>query len=240
MPDATSRPALDGPALDTSVLDNPVRGSLLGVHAHLARRAGEALAFPADVSPFSALPDDPTADDWAGLATLVGPDGEAWLSGSPRNPPRGWERVQQIPGVQLVAAAFAGAPDDEAVVLGPADVPEMLDLVARTRPGPFLPRTVELGRYLGIRRDGALVALAGERLRPAGFTEISAVCTDPAWRGRGFAARLVGAVAAGVVARGETPMLHAADGNPAIALYERLGFALRRELVFEGFRPPRS
>jgi predicted GNAT family acetyltransferase len=125
------------------------------------------------------------------------------------------------------------------VLLGAADVPEMLDLVARTRPGPFLPRTVELGTYLGIRRQGALVAMAGERLHPPGWTEISAVCTDPDHRGQGLAARLVLAVAAGIKDRGETPFLHTSAGNAnAIRLYESLGFRLRRTTKFMTARVP--
>jgi predicted GNAT family acetyltransferase len=126
-------------------------------------------------------------------------------------------------------------PDQEAVQLGHEDVPEMLDLVGRTRPGPFLPRTVELGSYLGIRRNGALVAMAGERMHPPGYTEISAVCTDPDARGSGLASRLMRAVAYGIRARGETPILHAASTNDtAIRLYEKLGFAVRREFEFVG------
>jgi predicted GNAT family acetyltransferase len=115
----------------------------------------------------------------------------------------------------------------------------MLDLVRRTKPGPFLSRTIELGNYLGIRRDGALVAMAGERLHPPGWTEISAVCTDVAFRGQGLAARLVKAVAAGIRHRGETPFLHAAGNNTnAIRLYQTLGFTLRRHTTFQQVRVP--
>ena len=114
-----------------------------------------------------------------------------------------------------------------------------MDLVARTEPGPFRPRTYELGTYLGLHRDGRLVAMAGERLHPAGWTEISAVCTEPEYRGRGFAARLVGAVAAGIRARGETPFLHAAaDNTGALRLYENLGFRTRMKVSFFGARIP--
>ena len=125
------------------------------------------------------------------------------------------------------------------VRLGPADVPEMLDLTARTKPGPFLPRTYELGVYLGIRRDGALVAMAGERLKPPGWTEISAVCTDDAWRGHGFASALIRVLVAGIRARGETAFLHAVATNAgAIRLYEAMGFELRRTTVFRALRTP--
>ena len=139
--------------------------------------------------------------------------------------PPGWERLGNIPGVQMDGSGLEPAPDPEAVVLGPADVPEMLDLVARTRPGPFLTRTLELGTYLGIRRGGALVAMAGERMHPPGWTEISAVCTDPAFRGEGLATRLILAVAHGIRERGETPFLHTSARNTnAIRLYESIGF----------------
>jgi ribosomal protein S18 acetylase RimI-like enzyme len=141
--------------------------------------------------------------------------------------------------VQLVADTVRGRTDRVAVRLGAADVPEMLDLVARTRPGPFLPRTVDLGAYWGIRRGGALVAMAGERLRPPGWTEISAVCTHPGHRGKGLATRLVLHVAAGVQAHGDLPFLHAAAANTdAIRLYEALGFVLRRRTVFRRVRVP--
>lgn len=109
----------------------------------------------------------------------------------------------------------------------------MLDLVARTRPGPFLPRTIELGTYLGIRREGALVAMAGERLHPPGWSEISAVCTDESVRGQGLATRLLLAVSHEIRERGETPFLHAAADNiHAVRLYESLGFRLRRRTAF--------
>jgi predicted GNAT family acetyltransferase len=111
--------------------------------------------------------------------------------------------------------------------------------VARTRPGPFLARTIELGAYYGVRDGGRLVAMAGERLRPPGWTEISAVCTDERHRGRGLAGRLVRHVAAGIRARGEIPFLHAASANTgAVRLYESLGFARRVPTFFYNLRVP--
>ncbi|WP_051966564.1 GNAT family N-acetyltransferase [Kitasatospora mediocidica] len=220
-------------------LDSPARAALLGPHAHLAERHGSLLRYPTDVTPFLALPDAPDEDTWHEVAELFGPGAIVLMAAPPDTPPPHWEVVRITPGVQLVDEGVAVAFDEEAVALGPADVPQMLELVARAQPGPFLPRTVELGSYLGIRRGGALVAMAGERMHPPGWTEISAVCTDADHRGQGLATRLVLAVAAGIRERGETPFLHAAENNTnAIRLYESLGFRLRRRIDFVTVRTP--
>ncbi|MZD07479.1 GNAT family N-acetyltransferase [Streptomyces sp. SID5785] len=221
------------------VLDNPAHAALEGPHAALAERRGRVLRYPLDVSPWLALPDDPGPADWADLAALAGPGAVVPLPGVSVDLPEGWELTADFAGVQLVGDRVDAVPDPEAVRLTAEDVPEMLDLVARTQPGPFLPRTIELGTYLGIRRGGALVAMAGERLHPPGWTEISAVCTDPDHRGQGLAGRLVRAVAAGIVERGETPFLHTGARNAnAIRLYESLGFRLRRTTRFRAARVP--
>jgi ribosomal protein S18 acetylase RimI-like enzyme len=221
------------------VLDNPAYWSLTGAHAHLAERRGNVLRYQADVSPFLGIPDPLEPGDWDDLLTLVGPGGLVPLTRTPDEIPAGWEVVMSGPGVQLVDDGLKDAPDEEAIRLGPADVPEMLALVGATQPGPFLPRTVEMGTYLGIRRDGELVAMAGERLHPPGWTEISAVCTAVAFRGHGLATRLVRAVAHGIRQRGETPFLHAAATNTnAIRLYLSIGFRLRRRPSFLVLRAP--
>ncbi|MEU5310291.1 GNAT family N-acetyltransferase [Streptomyces sp. NPDC021562] len=214
-------------APDTTPLDNAVWSALTGPHAHLAERVGAAARYPDDVYACAALADaaDPAA--WADLRTLVGPGTTVRIKPVEQAPP-GWEVVGGGRGVQFVDTALRAEPAPEAVRLGPADVPEMLDLVARTGPGPFRTRTVEMGSYLGIRYRGRLIAMAGERLRLPGWTEISAVCTDPEHRGRGLATRLVRAVAAGIRERGQTPFLHAAPDNAtAIRLYESIGFTER-------------
>ncbi|MEU6252546.1 GNAT family N-acetyltransferase [Streptomyces sp. NPDC047043] len=224
-------------ATSSHILDNPAWAALNGPHAHFAERVGRAARYPADVAPFCAVSDlgDPRA--WADLAALVGPDGTASVRGVTRAP-AGWEVLRTGQGVQLVDTGLHAEPDPEAVRLGPDDVPEILDLVARTEPGPYLPRTVQMGTYLGIRHHGRLIALAGERLHPPGWTEISAVCTDPDHRGRGLATRLVRAVAAGIKERGEQPFLHARATNAnAIRLYESIGFTLRRHTVVSLVRP---
>ncbi|MET9732087.1 GNAT family N-acetyltransferase [Streptomyces sp. NPDC006458] len=227
--------------MSAHVLDNPAHASLTGPHARFAERRGRVLRYPLDVSPWLALPDDPDARDWADLAELAGPGAEVPLPAFRGQVPADWEITFEMDGVQLVDDGLAAAPDPEAVVLGHADVPEMLDLVERTRPGPFLPRTIDMGTYLGIRRGGALIAMAGERLHPPGWTEISAVCTDPAARGEGLAGRLVLAVAHGIRERGETPFLHASASNTnAVRLYESLGFRLRTRTSFLAARAPQG
>lgn len=221
------------------VLDNAVWGALTGPHARFAEVAGRAARYRADVSPFAAVADGTDERAWADLARLAGPGASLVVSGAGVLPPPSWEVLWQGPGVQMVDAGVDAADDPEAVVLTAADVPEMLALVARTDPGPFLPGTVELGTYLGIRRDGGLVAMAGERMHPAGWTEISGVCTDEAYRGQGLAGRLVRAVAAGIRGRGERPFLHAVSTNTAaIRLYAALGFRERSRPVFTFCRVP--
>jgi ribosomal protein S18 acetylase RimI-like enzyme len=226
------------PAVDVSVLDNPVWSALTGPHAHFATATGNAARYQHDVAVFGGLADADDPSAWADLLGVVGADDTVVTVGV-GDPPAGWDVVAAVHGVQFEGTALRGEPDEEAVRLGPADVPEMLDLVRRTEPGPFLRRTVELGTYLGIRRNGVLAAMAGERMHPPGWTEISAVCTDPAFRGQGLASRLTRAVVAGIRERGEQPFLHTgATNTTAIRIYESLGFTLRREMSFRVIRPP--
>ena len=220
-------------------LDNPVWHSLNGAHARFAQRSGEAVRYAPSVSPFLALPAEPDDGAWRDAAKLVGPSGFMVITGPVRTPPPAWHAFEALPGVQMVDDGVTGAPEPEAVPLTAADVPEMRELVQRTQPGPFEDRTIELGTYLGIRSGGELVAMAGERMRLQGWTEISAVCTDPAHRGRGLASRLVRALVAGIRARDEQPFLHAVATNTgAIALYERMGFRVHNRPVFQALKAP--
>jgi ribosomal protein S18 acetylase RimI-like enzyme len=190
-----------------------------------------------EVAPFLAEPRD--AAEWDDVATLVGPGNGTVVPAFGALAPTGLEIGRVLPGVQMLGEAVEGRADPDLVRLGPADVPAMRALVARTRPGPFGPRTHEMGTYLGVVDDGELVAMAGERLHPPGYTEISAVCTDAAHRGRGLATRLVLAVTAGIRERGEVPFLHAAADNvTAIRLYGELGFRLRARPDFVALTVP--
>ncbi|HTJ71419.1 MAG TPA: GNAT family N-acetyltransferase [Actinospica sp.] len=211
-------------------LDRVVAASLAGAHAGFARRHGAAARYDTDVALFAAVDDAHEQSSWDDAVRLQEP-GLPFVVPGVTQWPDDWELTVLLNGLQMEGSGVEPEPDPEAVPLGEDDVPEMLDLIARTDPGPFRQRTVELGTYLGIRREGALVAMAGERMHPPGWTEISAVCTDPGYRGHGFAGRLVRAVAAGIVQRGETPFLHVAAVNEnAVRLYEKLGFTLRRTM----------
>jgi ribosomal protein S18 acetylase RimI-like enzyme len=224
--------------LSEPILDNPVWSALTGPQTRFALRQGRAARYRSDVSPFAALDNDADADAWNDAARLPGPDAMV-LVAPPLPPPAGWEIRRHVPALQMLAPDLEGELDPEAVRLGPGDVPEMLELVARTRPGPFLPGTIEIGNYLGIRRNGSLVAMAGERLRLPGWTEVSAVCTDETTRGSGLASRLVRAVTAGIRDRGERALLHVATTNAgAIRLYRSLGFVERRRIDFVLVQPP--
>jgi predicted GNAT family acetyltransferase len=213
---------------DNARLDNPAYAALSGAHSRFAQRRGRALRYAADISPFLALPSEPSRTDWRDAIELVHPGTVAAIlhDGSPL--PESLKVTLTFELVQMIGEQARGAHDPEALALGSADVPEMLELVRLTDPGPFLKRTIELGKYVGIRRDGALVAMAGERLRFDGWTEISAVCTVPTYRGHGLASRLVSMLVADIQDRSERPFLHVLDANTnATRLYEELGFRTR-------------
>jgi ribosomal protein S18 acetylase RimI-like enzyme len=212
-------------------LQNPVYAALTGPHAHLAEVRGNARRYPTAMAPFLALPDKPTNQDWADAARLLGPGGGAALIRPEFTIPDSFKLDRHIDLVQFTAPADLPAADPEAVVLGVDDVPEMLALVALTDPGPFRSRTIELGNYLGVRRDGELVAMAGTRFALPQYTEISAVCTHPSYQGQGLASRLIRALAAHIATTGRIPLLHTAATNTnAIRLYNRLGFTLTNQM----------
>lgn len=230
-------------------LDNAVWHALTGPQARFSEGTSEARRFAPKVTLFGALPDDVGPANWQALADLTGAGGTAVLFRDEVDPPAGWNEVMRRTCLQMMApsarragssaVAEAAGAADEIVELGVADVDEMAALVKLTNPGPFARRTVELGRYLGVRRQGALVAMAGERFRIPGHTEISAVCTHPDHRGSGLAAALVDSLVNGIAARGDLAFLHVVDDNTAaIALYRALGFTTRREVVVTAYLLP--
>lgn len=216
----------------TSALDNTVWHALTGRQRHLAVGNDRALRYAPTVAPFAALTDT-TAESFDALRELIEEHAPVALTTLDAvEPPAGFALIRHATLLQMVWQGEPHAPNArEHVRLTERDVPEMLALAAATQPGPFGPRTIQFGGYVGIRRDGKLVAMAGERMKIEGHTEISAVCVDPAFRGQGLAASLMKLLMAAICARGETPFLHVLTSNHgAIAIYRALGFVERREM----------
>ncbi|ATY32106.1 GNAT family N-acetyltransferase [Sphingomonas psychrotolerans] len=215
----------------THALDGPAWTALCTRQQALAHGEGAALRYDPEYAIFAAVGDH-APGSLAALGTLIGATGPAIvLQKDPLPLVPGTRVAKHRMGVQMVAETLSGTGDLDFVELGDADAGEMLALATLTEPGPFFARTHRLGDFIGIRDSGRLVAMAGERMKPAGFTEVSGVCTHPDWRGRGYAGGLMRVVAARIAERGETPFLHAyADNRGAIALYENLGFRLRCEV----------
>lgn len=216
-----------------ALLDRPVWSALTTAWRGIAEGDDRALRLQADFGVFAAMGED-NDDARAALAALCPPDGAlALVETAPVAPPPDLELMTSAACDQMVAETLT--PQEvkfEVVELADADAPEMLALARFTEPGPFYTRTHELGRFIGVKRDGRLAAMAGERMRFPGFCEVSGVCTHPDFRGHGYAAGLSSLVAQNIVARGETPFLHVYPHNaPAIGIYEALGFRRRSSVT---------
>ena len=217
----------------TNPLDRPIWFALAGRQAGFAVGEGLARRFDPEVSPFIACVDDSVAA-LRDAAALVGAGASALFlqSGTPPLPP-GLVEVERGVGVQMVGERFvASAPPDGLVRLGQEDAAEMVALAELTKPGPFHLRTRELSQFWGVKNEhGRLLAMAGERLKVPGMSEVSGVCTHPEARGRGYARTLSAHVGSEIVRRGEVPFLSAYAWNvAAIRLYEELGFVVRGEI----------
>lgn len=212
-----------------SQLDDPVWNALSTTHASFAEGNRLAKRYPVDVAPFAGTRDR-SEESYDSLAHVLGSNGTAALVSSKRpDLPAGWSFVRLVDSVRMAWNGSVPPPVVHAIVdLNVSHVQDMLALTELTRPGPFSIRTPELGSYFGVREAGQLVAMAGERLRLTGYTEISAVCTHPDYRGRGYAGSLVSALIQRITGRNETPFLHVRQENiGARRLYEKLGFNLR-------------
>lgn len=215
-------------ARDQEALDRPIWSSLTSKHQALALGGGLARRYPPTIAPFAAVSEF-TPDAVADLRSLAGDGSVALLSSAELDPLDGLEvqvraRLRQM----ILVEGVPDVPDAPTDVLGARDVPAMLDLTALAKPGPFFSETHRLGRYIGIRDDERLTAMAGERMRLESYTEISAVCVHPDYRGKGYAQILIKSLMRAICERGETPFLHVLEDNVgAIALYERLGFVIR-------------
>jgi ribosomal protein S18 acetylase RimI-like enzyme len=244
-------------------LDNIIWKALTTRQAEFAESFNQARRFMPEISPLAAFR-EPTEEGYESLARLVNSHATIGLFlEAPYEPRAGWEFVAGAPMPEMVyegaGGSFPQSPDPgprqpdtrgrlspreaepEIVGLGDADSPDMMELTALTKPGPFNKRTHELGTYLGIRHEGKLVAMAGERLKVPGYTEVSAVCTHPEHTGHGYARILTAEVMRRILGRGETPFLHVRGDNlRAIELYQRLGFRQRVLLHFAVLRKESS
>ena len=218
-------------------LDNPVWYALKGPLSRFAKGSadGRAVGFMREVSIFNAV-ERLDAEGWEALSQLVGVGGAVFLfRDEVPAVPAGWKELARVPTQQLVAGDLAPVPELEVARLVEADVSEMVALAKLTEPGPFLPGTPRLGTYVGVRNQGRLVAMAGERFQPTGWTEISAVCTHPDARRKGLAAALSLWMARHIKERGDDVFLHVVEANTqARTLYESIGFVTRRAVEVVG------
>jgi len=224
-----------------SLLDNPIWHSLSTIHDRFALGGELARRFLSEIGPLAGMKEQSTKA-FNELSELFSPNEPAvlFLDSAPELP-EDWRIHMHLPLDQMV---YSGPMTNQGVEiqfqhLGVEDVPEMLELTALTEPGPFRPRTFELGEFWGIRANGRLAAMTGQRLALPGFIEISAVCTHPDFRGRRFAASLVSGMARAIEQRGQTPILHVLPTNTAaISVYESVGFVKRRSLELVVVFPP--
>ena len=216
--------------MNLSPLDNPVWHALNSYHDHLAIRGEGAVRYPPDIFSAAATLENSSLE-FTNLRGLVETNEIVGVLGALPEDLPGWEVIFIDQARQFIHENLKPAKRVDAVVLTAQDVPEILDLVNLAQPGPFSPRSIELGQYLGLRQDGHLVAMAGQRLHLPGFCEVSTVCTHPDYRGHGYGGALTTMVAELILARQETPFLHVAPGNDrALRLYQKLGFRIRTEI----------
>jgi len=226
------------------LLDNPIWNSLATCHAHLAIGAhighGLARRYPADIGPLSAV-QELTPEAYADLAAIV-PEGDvAVLFLDSPEIPAGWQLLRGGTLVQMVCPTVPDQPSLAETILPmtPVDSPEMVTLASLTEPGPFRDHTANLGGFVGIRVDGRLAAMAGQRLAPTGFAEVSAVCTHPDFRGCGYAQALVAEVTRNIHSEGRIPFLTSFEANTrAIRIYQQVGFVHRRTFQLAVLKPP--
>ena len=216
-----------------SLLDNPILNALLTEHESLALVDGLARRYPAAIGPLAGTPDQSQAS-YDALRQLASPNGlVALFLHDPPLLPQGWSLFRGGILTQMICLrpnlneASTLERDVTRRRLGSADVAAMMELARLTEPGPFRERTIELGKFHGIFAGGRLLSMAGQRMRVPGFVEVSAVCTHPEARGRGYAGVVMREVLRDIADEDRTPFLHAFDDNPAVRLYQRLGFTHR-------------
>ncbi|GAB2497670.1 GNAT family N-acetyltransferase [Pseudoxanthomonas sangjuensis] len=225
------------PATD---LDAPFHSALRTLHRNIALESGTVLRYPAEFAPFLGVA-DAGADVGDALGKLVAPGESVYLLGVVPEPPPGWKLDAFRPLAQMVRDAPIDVADGPEIVelTTQAQRDDALELTALVYPHYFRRRTMEMGRYFGIYVDGRLAAMIGERLGTHEFREMSAICTHPDFTGRGYAQRLTAWLGNDTLARGSVPFLHVSHDNPrAKALYEFMGYRLRRDIGFWSLSRP--
>jgi ribosomal protein S18 acetylase RimI-like enzyme len=216
------------------LLHNVAWHTLTGAHALHAVGDAVVRRYARGFSPIVGFADF-ERPDYAALARWCEPGEQFHAVGGAGVAAPGWHVHADAVLVQMVRPAELAAPEDDAlsaVRLGTEHVPQVLELTALTRPGPFGPRTIELGEYFGVFEAGRLVAMAGERMCVRGLREISGVCTHPSFQGRGLARRLMNKLIRRQALRDEAPFLHVLQTNSvARELYRSMGFSDRREVA---------
>jgi ribosomal protein S18 acetylase RimI-like enzyme len=216
------------------LLDNPIWGALSTEHLGLAVGDAQARRYPAEIGPLSGIPEQ-SAESYEALSGLAGDGVVVLFSAEPIVPASGLSVVRSGPIVQMVRKVQGVEADAGELAprrLTAADAPAMVELAELTEPGPFRLRTLELGNFYGIFHGEKLVSMAGKRMHVPGLVEVSGVCTQPQARGKGYARRLMQIVIDEIEREGKAAFLHAFSTNPAIRLYEALGFEIRQEFHF--------
>jgi predicted GNAT family acetyltransferase len=212
---------------------NPAWHALHTIHRHFAVSAGDACRYPADVAPFAAVT-TPSIQALQQLHSLLTPGESVWLIGESYPPTSSLSFEESLECLQMVLPQeiLPPSPPAEIVQLSNADAPEMVALTNLAFPGFFRSRTCEMGSYYGVRLEGKLIAMGGERLMLDGYPEISGVCTHPAHRSKGYAASLIWHLAQDHRRNGLTSWLHVSAANHhAIELYVRLGFTVAQKVT---------
>lgn len=221
------------------LLANITWHTLAGPHACFAAGRGKARRYAPGFSPIVGF-EDPAHPDFDALAACCTPGEHFYSDGWTGTAPPGWRIEQETTMFKMVWHGDVPEADEapDAIPLEAVHASRALDLAQRTRPGPFGPRTIELGEYFGCFDGERLVAMAGERMTAGPLREISGVCTDPADQGRGFARRLMLKLIRRQMQRGETPFLHVMRENAgARRLYAGMGFRDWRESVVRVIAP---
>jgi ribosomal protein S18 acetylase RimI-like enzyme len=220
---------------DYHPLDNPVWEALNGKQSEFAVKKGGALRYKPDISTFAGVTDD-SKETTENLSKLYKKDELVVLMGHKLDMPHYFIHRVEVPAYQMLTEKVPEYKQMDYVKLTIDDVHQITELVNITDPGPFVPNNLKLGTYVGIKEEGKLVAMVGERVRLDGYTEISLVCTHPDHRGKGYAKTLSGVIIEEIIGEGDIPFLNVKTQNvSAIRLYEKLGFTNRVEYSFNGY-----